>query len=174
MIFVCTSWDNYRRNISCLSIQIQICNKLLNCIDSDWLIDGTSGTSILTATVTNATTNSWEWILLLDQCKGISVLSLCSLLQVTLYCDMCRACTLTWCSTCLMCIHAVVVAIIGIVEFLAPFNVIRQQLLWICDFTSILLAKLLSQAGSTCRAILYASTTGNALILVNMCNICRT
>ena len=85
-----------------------------------------------------------------------------------------RTCGFAWSCTTLMGVDPVIITIIEIPFILTPFCCIRQFLSWILDFFSFFVTKLLSESGCSGRAVLYTSSAGYALFLVNVCNICGT
>ena len=85
---------------------------------------------------------------------------------------MSRTSSFTWSSTCLIAVLTVVIAIVLIVFVLAPMYIVRKNNLWILNLT-IFGAKLLTKLNCTGWAVLYTLTTGNTLLFLYSCSVCR-
>ena len=115
-----------------------------------------------------------EWVVLLDQCKGISVSSLRCHLDITLNSDMCRTGCLTRSCTCIITVDAVLITIVFVPHLRSPFLLCWKNMLRILYLRTIFLAKLLTKLNSTSRAILYTTSASHTVLCLYLCNICRS
>ncbi len=170
------SGNNLLRDVTGLCVQIMHSDELLHFVDCDCFVDGTTGTSIFTTTVTDMSANCRKRIVLLNQSKCLGISAFCCHLQVTLNCNVCRTCSLTRSSTGTISLDTVVVSVIPIPVSLRPLmsSIGRKFMLRILNLSTILLAELLAKLNSTCRAELYATSASNTLVLIHFCHICRT
>ena len=90
--------------------------------------------------------------------------SLCCHLQVTLNCNMGRACSLTRGRTGVIAVDAVVVPVVFIPHVGTPLHLTGQRMLGILHLLAILGAQLLTQLHSTGGTDLHALATGNTVI----------
>ena len=72
-------------------IKVLVCNEFLHGIDSNRLVDGTSGAGILAATVAHPSAHCRERVLPLYQLQRLTVFSFRGLLQIALDSDVSRA-----------------------------------------------------------------------------------
>ena len=163
--------NNLLGNIAGLGIQILLSNELLDLIDGDGLVDTASGTSVLTAAVTDPAADSGQRIVLLDESQCLGITALCCHLQIALNGNMGRTCGLAGSGTGIIAVNTVVITVVLIPHVGTPFHLAGQRMLGIFNLLAVLGAKLLTQLDSTGRTNFHALAAGNAVISFDSCHI---
>ena len=162
------------RNVPLLLLQLLRCNKLLNLINGNRLIHGSTCAGILTTPVADGTADSREGIVLLDQLQRIQISSFSRQLHIALYRKMRGTGTLTGCSSRIITVDLRVLAVMNVPVVRRPLGCIRKERLRICDLRSVLSAQLLSKFRCSDRANLHALAAGNTFCPIHMRAIGRT
>ena len=148
-------------------------NVFLHRIDGDGLVDGATGTGILTAAVAHTTADSGEGVLAFDELQCLAVFALCGFLQVALHGDMRRTGGLARSRARRIAVDAVLVAVVFVPFVFAPFGGIRQLLLRI-GLLAVFGAELLSKADSTGRTVFHTAAACHAVLRFHFSYICTT
>ncbi len=164
--------DHHRRNISGLLMQIQLCNKLLNCVNCYGFIHRTAGTGCLTPPVADTSADCRERIVLLDQCQRFLVFPFLCFTDVTLNRNVGRTGRLTGRSTGLIAVDPVIVTVILVVFILSPYQLIRKLMFRIFHLCAILPAQLLAQLHRSCRTVFHTLAAGDTFIFFHLRRKC--
>ena len=154
-------------------IKVLVCNEFLHGIDSNRLVDGTSGAGILAATVAHPSAHCRERVLPLYQLQRLTVFSFRGLLQIALDSDVSRAGSLARGSTGRVAVDTVAVAIVLVPFVFAPFHCIREFLTRI-GLRTLFGAEFLTEFHGSCRAIFNTSSAGNAFFRLHLGNVCTS
>ena len=154
------------RHVAVLGLHVLLGDELFDLVDGQRLVDGAAGAGILAVLSADATADSRERVILLDELERVGIAAVARHLDVALDGDVCRAGSLAGRRAGRPGLDAsVLVAVILVPVILAPLGVVRQLMVRILD-GAFLRAELLTEADSTSRAGLYALAAGNALFRV--------
>ena len=157
-----------KRYVTGFFLHIKRCDELLDLVDRQRLIDGTTGTCILTAAVTDMSTDCRKRIIFLDKCQRIGIPALRSKLQIALHGNMRRTRGFTGCGSGLMGLDTVLIPIILCPHMRSPWLLRRQRLLRVSHCCSVFFTQLLSQLQRSSRAMLHTASARHTVLCGHM------
>ncbi len=161
------------RNIAVFLMKLFFCNKLLDLVNCDGSIHGSSGAGVLAAPVADRAADRRERIVLLDQLQCIHIAAFARHLYIALYGKMGGAGCFAGSGTGIVAVDLRILAVMDVPVVRGPLLRIRKKGLRILHLGAVLPAKLLTELGCTDRTDLHALAAGNALLLLHVCAVRR-